>query len=51
MTTRVGVALMSRKRKYEIAESDITMATAPLRRIIRRPHLSTKYHGGMVERR
>ena len=42
---------MSTKMKYEIAESEITIATAPERRIGRRPHLSTIYQGGMVDAR
>ena len=39
---------MSMKMKYEMRESDMIIATAPERRITRRPHLSTRYHGGTV---
>jgi len=50
-TVNWGVARMSMKMKYEMAESDMIMAMAPERRMIRRPHRSTRYHGGIVESR
>jgi hypothetical protein len=50
-TTSVGVAAMSMYMKYDIPESVIIMARAPLRRIKRRPRRSTRYHGGTVDKR
>lgn len=51
ITTMVGVEGIFKYIKYEIADSEITMATAPLRRMGLRPQLSTIYQGGMVERK
>lgn len=51
MTTSLGVQAMSRKMKYDINDKDMHMAMAPESRISRRPHESTIYHGGMVDRK
>lgn len=42
---------MSIKRKYEINDNEIIIATAPESRIGLRPHRSTRYQGGIVEAR
>jgi hypothetical protein len=49
MTTSFGVACMSKKRKYDMSDKEMIIATAPERRIGRRPQRSTKYHGGIVQ--
>jgi len=49
ITTNVGVACMSRKRKYDMSDNEMIIATAPDKRIGRRPQRSTRYHGGIVQ--
>lgn len=51
MTTILGVEGMSRYSTYEISDRETTMATAPDNKMGRRPHRSTMYHGGMVDKK